>query len=1002
MPTWLDKLLKRKSSPELEDAHLEAFFTDVEHLRDVFHEFVTAPSLPKRLLVIHGVGGVGKSTLLRMYRLYCRRQGIPVALISGDEAKDAVGVLRGFAADLAQGGIKLSALERTLERYRAIQAKVEREGAKIAGAAVRAGAKAAVEMAASTIPVVGPVVGAFGGAGAEAFVDWLRSFLPRSDVDLYLDPAAKLAQDFVNDLTPVAEKRRLVLMLDTYEQMAGLDDWVRDLAQQLPSNVLTVIAGRAMPGAAWDRAWPAWMAQAHVEELRAMSEEDMRTLVRRYYATMRGDEPDPTQVEEIVRFARGLPMVITSAVRLWVRYGVHDFRAVKPQVVADLVDRLMEGTPPEMRPVLEVAATLRWFNKGVLRELLPAEQVEQVYDELRRFPFVRSRIEGLALHDVEREMLDENLKTHDRERHRMLHEQAAGYFEAQLAQVTGDEQERWTLERLYHRTRADEEAGIRLFQEMAEELLRYRLVNRLRALLNDVNTYLLERENSRLWREYFNARLAYLEARLSDTEEVYHAISENDQAEPKLRAYALCSLGLSLSRWQHLGESGEIEKVTSILEQGLSLIPLDIHLIEGITGLEHIYKYQGEWDKAAIYHEKALQFFKERGDEYGLAGVYRTKQGYHAGRGEWKEMFAMHELVAKASSALPKRSYFRAGFLGRSAWAWAFAGRYAEAEQDVREGLTIVQHFDDIRSVYRFSMTLGLLLAKQNRCPEATHYFTDSLQIVQALGEDYQTHLAYNQGWWGVLLTRQGKWDEAEKKLTDSLATREKFQLNLDIPEVLVWLGQLHEAKQEWDKALNWYNRSLEMKWTGRRNFECEALVGICRVKYQLREFAAIPPLLTEAEQLAQQHEYNDHLASLRLTQGHTAWEGHIPEWSSGFEAALVQYQQALIYALRYNRFLLDEVLWGGDVATPLRPIIPHCLERADEGHQMLVALHDWWQTGVNDIGTPRPDTISPIPEGIPLLEAERIAREREPGDGSPQQTVIEKIEAALATAPDS
>ena len=36
------------------------------------------------------------------------------------------------------------------------------------------------------------------------------------------------------------------------------------------------------------------------------------------------------------------------------------------------------------------------------------------------------------------------------------------------------------------------------------------------------------------------------------------------------------------------------------------------------------------------------------------------------------------------------------------------------------------------------------------------------------------------------------------------------------------------------------------------------------------------------------------------------------------------------------------------------------------------------------------------IPEGIPLLEAERIAREREPGDGSPQRTVVEKIQAAL------
>ena len=48
------------------------------------------------------------------------------------------------------------------------------------------------------------------------------------------------------------------------------------------------------------------------------------------------------------------------------------------------------------------------------------------------------------------------------------------------------------------------------------------------------------------------------------------------------------------------------------------------------------------------------------------------------------------------------------------------------------------------------------------------------------------------------------------------------------------------------------------------------------------------------------------------------------------------------------------------------------------------------------DVGTPRPDTISPIPENIALLEAEKIAREREPGDGTKQRWVVEQIEAAM------
>jgi len=119
--------------------------------------------------------------------------------------------------------------------------------------------------------------------------------------------------------------------------------------------------------------------------------------------------------------------------------------------------------------------------------------------------------------------------------------------------------------------------------------------------------------------------------------------------------------------------------------------------------------------------------------------------------------------------------------------------------------------------------------------------------------------------------------------------------------------------------------------------------------------------------------------------------------WGEGFDAALRYYRHALIYALRYNCFLLDEVLSGRPQGTLLRPIISECLKHDEEGRRMLIALRDWWQSGTNDIGTPRPNTISPIPESIALLEAEHIACWREPGDGSLQRSVVEQIENAVA-----
>jgi hypothetical protein len=126
-------------------------------------------------------------------------------------------------------------------------------------------------------------------------------------------------------------------------------------------------------------------------------------------------------------------------------------------------------------------------------------------------------------------------------------------------------------------------------------------------------------------------------------------------------------------------------------------------------------------------------------------------------------------------------------------------------------------------------------------------------------------------------------------------------------------------------------------------------------------------------------------------------WDGLIPEWGIGFDAALRYYQLALLHALRFNRFLLDEALSGREQSSVLQPIIPHCLKQRKVGQRMFIALRDWWLDGLNDIGTPRPDTISPIPEGIALLEAERIARIREPGIGSPQKDVVEQVDEALA-----
>ncbi|MBI1877566.1 MAG: hypothetical protein HYR94_04930 [Chloroflexi bacterium] len=1017
MPDFLSKLFGRQPVPQPthEDTDLEQFFTDAEHARQIFEQLINAVQSPKRLLVIHGVGGVGKSTLLKMYRLACHRRRLPVALVGGEEVPSPIDLLAGWAEDLSAYGVKLPTFSTTLTHYRALQVKVEAE-AKKSGQAMtqaaeklgKAAAKTAVEMAASTIPVVGPLAAALGGAGAEALVDWLRGFLARPDLELYLDPTKRLTDDFLNDMVPASARQRIALLTDTYEQMTTLDDWMRDLARRLPDKVLLVIAGRDIPK--WDRAWQGWMGKVEIVELKEMTPDDLRLLVRRYYAHIRRGEPDPQQVEAIVQFARGLPIAATTVVQLWVRHGVEDFQTVRPQVVADLVDRLLEGVPPEMRPAFEVAAVLRHFNAETLRGLLDGSDAEGLYVELRRWPFIRPRREGLAVHDSMREMMNEALHVRTPERFHALHERAIEYYEAKLTGMTGEETERLGLERLYHRICANEEVGMRLFQEMAQELVSYRQVNRLRTLLNDTNTHLLERENSRLWREYYNTRLAHMEARSTNAEKVYEAIGQNEHAEPKLRAYALCDLGHIWTRNERLSQPGGGEKALNILGRSQRLAPrIDAKLISIFWYIHSIYTFNGEWEKGIEFLEQQRQFFQQNDDKYGV--IYTLgllRHGYGSG-GNWKKAADITLEGLQAFKMMPETPFLRVRLIGYAPWNLIWSGRYAEADQEIRQAVSFTRQVGDLISLPYYLENLGFVLGLQRRYDEAAECFSESTTRFEQRSDEGARERGIGLGFWGAILTKQGELDKAGEYLLQSLSFKRRFQDNAGIPELFNWLGELHEAKAKQTEsdartaelalAESYCRQTLDYRWTGRRHFECGALTGLVRVKHAQGDYAAIPPLVTEAEQLAQQYEYNDHLASLRLTQGYVAWEGHILEWGSGFEVALRFYQQALIYALRYNRFLLDEVLWGGGVTTPLRLIIPHCQGQGEEGRRMLTALRDWWQVGLNDIGTPRPDTISPIPENIPLLEAERIAREREPGDGSPQQTLVEQIEAALQKA---
>jgi hypothetical protein len=64
--------------------------------------------------------------------------------------------------------------------------------------------------------------------------------------------ALRSSIDVADGDAPVSASERLVLLVDSYERLAPVDDWLRTrLLPRFPENALTVIASRTPPASAW-------------------------------------------------------------------------------------------------------------------------------------------------------------------------------------------------------------------------------------------------------------------------------------------------------------------------------------------------------------------------------------------------------------------------------------------------------------------------------------------------------------------------------------------------------------------------------------------------------------------------------------------------------------------------------------------------------------------------------------------------------------------------------
>ncbi|GEL17960.1 ATP-binding protein [Pseudonocardia asaccharolytica] len=296
----------------------------------------------------------------------------------------------------------------------------------------------------SVLHVHGP-----GGIGKTALLDVFAGVADAADATVArldgrdLDPApSALTEALAASLDipggdgVISAPGRVVLLIDTYERLAPVDDWIRArLLPRLPATAITVLAGREPPTPAW-RADPGWRDLLRVVSLRNLRPEDSRG-----YLSAGG--VDPALHERMLTVTHGHPLGLSLLADVVARDGEMPADPLTPDLVGTLLQRFVEAVPSALcRRALEVCALARVTTESQLRDVLELDDAHELFGWLRELSFVEAGPDGVFPHDLARDALAADLRWRDLDGYRRVFRGVRNHIHARLAAAEGREQQR--------------------------------------------------------------------------------------------------------------------------------------------------------------------------------------------------------------------------------------------------------------------------------------------------------------------------------------------------------------------------------------------------------------------------------------------------------------------------------------------------------------------------------------------------------------------------------
>ncbi|MCB9135829.1 MAG: AAA family ATPase [Anaerolineales bacterium] len=240
-----------------------------------------------------------------------------------------------------------------------------------------------------------------------------------------------------------ARSKRILLMVDTYETLAPLDDWLREhFLPQLPENVLIVLSGRNPLSPAW-RADTGWQTVLETLPLRNLTPDETRDYLARRNIPA-------AQQQAVMNFTHGHPLALSLIAETFAQRNGLEFQPEETadnvfhrDIIQTLVKNFLQKVPGSMhRATLEACAMVRVTTEPILCEMLGNQEVDALFDWLHDLSFIEPRPGGLFPHDLARDALVADLRWRNPDWYIELHRRARHYYTHRISVTSGLEQQR--------------------------------------------------------------------------------------------------------------------------------------------------------------------------------------------------------------------------------------------------------------------------------------------------------------------------------------------------------------------------------------------------------------------------------------------------------------------------------------------------------------------------------------------------------------------------------